>query len=284
MPDGRFLDNVNKELDEDILLGHLDHNRAPHAAPMCEDGGTSNEAFLNDYRNRMPYHYIEQGTEGYYYWQYGATMEIEFEISDEIASTDPTPPFIVDFRVNGQSLVDKVTGIVDLTLGSMAKEDKANYYTVNQANDVFKRAMDLAKQAEAEALAAKERAERMSRDLYAILGQELGPGDDFTVIRDIPFTLMLKPDQTMITVNGVEFTSILCVDASNMDIQIDIPIEEFPKEVPILAVFNTKGEEPVLLTGFSTLPIDYLHKVIIPKVEQEAIITSKNLALSEIKL
>ena len=58
----------------------------------CEDnknGGISPEAQYNDYRNRMPFHYVEDGrSDGYYYWQFGQTMEIEFTLEDNISYTD----------------------------------------------------------------------------------------------------------------------------------------------------------------------------------------------------
>lgn len=52
----------------------------------CDQGSVSPEARYNDYRNRMPFHYIEDDiNDGYYYWTYGATMEIEFELEGNIA-------------------------------------------------------------------------------------------------------------------------------------------------------------------------------------------------------
>lgn len=53
----------------------------------CEcNGGISNQSRYNDYRNRLPFHYIEDGeTDGYYYWTFGATMELCIELSNEIA-------------------------------------------------------------------------------------------------------------------------------------------------------------------------------------------------------
>ena len=54
-----------------------------------KDGGVSPEARQNDYRNRMPFHYVENpGDDGYYYWQYGATIDIEFTLENEVAFSD----------------------------------------------------------------------------------------------------------------------------------------------------------------------------------------------------
>lgn len=53
------------------------------------NGGVSNQTRYNDYRNRMPFHYIEDGQpDGYYYWDFGATMNMEIELEDDIAFTD----------------------------------------------------------------------------------------------------------------------------------------------------------------------------------------------------
>jgi len=58
----------------------------------CENGGVSNEYLYNDYRNRMPFHYIEDGkSDGYYYWTYGATMELSIRLSDALAVGDESP-------------------------------------------------------------------------------------------------------------------------------------------------------------------------------------------------
>lgn len=54
----------------------------------CTCGGVSPEALYNDYRNRMPFHYVEDDTnDGYYFWSYGATMELEIELEGEVAVT-----------------------------------------------------------------------------------------------------------------------------------------------------------------------------------------------------
>lgn len=58
-------------------------------ACKCDNGGVSNEYLYNDYRNRMPFHYIEDGrSDGYYYWTYGATMELSIRLSDALAVGD----------------------------------------------------------------------------------------------------------------------------------------------------------------------------------------------------
>lgn len=57
----------------------------------CDQGSVSPEARYNDYRNRMPFHYIEDDiNDGYYYWTFGATMEIEFELEGNIAFGEDT--------------------------------------------------------------------------------------------------------------------------------------------------------------------------------------------------
>lgn len=54
----------------------------------CKNGGVSNEAYWNDYRNRMPFHYIEDpNTDGYYYWTFGATMNMQITLEDDFAYT-----------------------------------------------------------------------------------------------------------------------------------------------------------------------------------------------------
>lgn len=270
------------QIDESVVRTHDDYfNATSHAAPQDENGGVSNEAFLNDYRNRKPFHYIESGTDGYYYWQYGATMEIEFEISDEVAFTDPTPEFVVDVRVNGVSVVDKDTGVANLELGSMAKENAEDYYTAEQTEEIVGRVGAMAEIAKQEAEEANRRASKMTVDLYSMIGQNPGASDNYTVMADIPFTAVLKPEQKEITVNGTLFKSILCVDASNPKVHLDFPIEDLPHEVPFTAIYNTSEEEPRLLTGLSILPPLYLAETVVPYLEKNLIITTRNLRLSE---
>lgn len=61
----------------------------------CENGQVSPESRYNDYRNRLPFHYIEDGeNDGYYYWTYGATMELSIILSDDVAcGEDPQPAY-----------------------------------------------------------------------------------------------------------------------------------------------------------------------------------------------
>ena len=61
----------------------------------CENGQVSPESRYNDYRNRLPFHYIEDGeNDGYYYWTYGATMELSIILSDDVAcGEDPHPAY-----------------------------------------------------------------------------------------------------------------------------------------------------------------------------------------------
>lgn len=92
-------------------------------------GGVSNQYYLNDYRSRMPFHYIEEGNDGYYYWHYGATMVIEVEMEDlSIAHTDDTPLFVIDVRRNGTTVLDSAM-VADILLGTMADEAKEDYFT-----------------------------------------------------------------------------------------------------------------------------------------------------------
>ncbi len=58
----------------------------------CENGQVSPESRYNDYRNRLPFHYIEDGeNDGYYYWTYGATMELSIILSDDVAWGEDKP-------------------------------------------------------------------------------------------------------------------------------------------------------------------------------------------------
>ncbi|MCM1322798.1 MAG: hypothetical protein NC218_01295 [Acetobacter sp.] len=278
---GRFFDS-DSQVDESVVKTHDDYARAvEHAAPANEHGGTSNEAFLNDYRNRMPYHYIEEGSEGYYYWQYGATMEIEFEITDEVAFTDPTPPFVVDVRINGKSVVDKDTGVAELTLGSMAEEEASDYYTAKQTEELLGRVIEMAETTQIAAEEANRRASKMSLDVYSMIGQAPGVSDNYTVANNIPFTCVLRKDQEEITINGTTFKEFTCVDASNMQLKLQIDIKDMPKEVPFLAIYDVHEEEPRLLTGLASLPPVYLMTQVLPFMEKNFLVKTKNLRLSE---
>lgn len=58
----------------------------------CENCQVSPESRYNDYRNRLPFHYIEDGeNDGYYYWTYGATMELSIILSDDVAWGEDKP-------------------------------------------------------------------------------------------------------------------------------------------------------------------------------------------------
>ncbi len=101
----------------------------PQDAEYSVQGGVSNAAYLNDYRNRMPFHYIQNGTDGFYYWQYGSTMEIEIEIIDEVAfsSGEDTPVFPVeDIKIAGESVLDENRVA---TFGTMATKPANDYFT-----------------------------------------------------------------------------------------------------------------------------------------------------------
>lgn len=129
----KFFDD-EEEIDYGVAQNTADNS--PHAPKIQKpaNGGTSQQAYLNDYRNRMPFHYIEEGGDGYYYWQYGATMEIVFTITDEVALTDPAPLFVGDVRVNGKSVLDRSLGVANIALGTLARESKKNYYTKEQVD------------------------------------------------------------------------------------------------------------------------------------------------------
>lgn len=131
----RFFDDDEDVRDSGVACNHADTDLPrPRPVPTSRNGGTSNAAYLNDYRNRAPFHYIEEGTDGYYFWQYGAQMEIEFEISDEIANTEPVPPYVTSVRVGMVSVVDPETMIA--YLGTMAAEAKEDYYTAKAVDEI----------------------------------------------------------------------------------------------------------------------------------------------------
>lgn len=294
-----------EEFDRGVAANHRDSADYPHAAPEDQDGGTSNQAFLADYRNRLPYHYIEQGDDGYYYWNYGETLVLEFTLEDGVAITDPTPEFVTDVRVNGISVTDVSTGIADILLGSMAFCNTEDYPTREEVDGLLLNLEVLLKEAEERTQEAKKKADKMAKDFYAMLGYEPGPGDDYTVLANFPFTIIIPRGAESITVNGERFTELACVDGRHKIGDCDdfdgdddpetklppdhpseahkfamLPIVDAPKEVPLLAVFNPE-EEHHLLIGFASLPIDFLDTVIIPAVEQKAKIRTSNLALDE---
>ena len=182
----RFFDD---EPDFDVVQEHEDRCPRPHL-PHEHNGGISNEAYLNDYRNRMPFHYIEEGKDGYYYWQYGATMEIEFTITDEAAHTNEIPPYLVDVRVNGKSIVDEDTGIADIVHGSMADEDRNDYYTRTQVDRVVGEAVKRMNEALQKMNSLNKTIEKINRDLYSLAGPEylmsrLVAGANISLQRDL---------------------------------------------------------------------------------------------------
>lgn len=71
----------------------------------CGNGEVSPQARYNDYRNRMPFHYIDDPNgDGYYYWDFGATMAMEFTLENEFAysstpddnnDSEPTNQYVV---------------------------------------------------------------------------------------------------------------------------------------------------------------------------------------------
>jgi len=73
----------------------------------CDNGQVSPESRYNDYRNRLPFHYIEDGeNDGYYYWTYGATMELSIILSDDVACGEdlqPTCEIVVDDKLSETS-------------------------------------------------------------------------------------------------------------------------------------------------------------------------------------
>lgn len=85
-----------------------------------------NDVFLNDYRNRMPFHFTSD-TEDYYYWQYGSVIELEITIGD--IDTESYPIYVTDVLENNDSIVDPKTKIANLVLGTMAREDIGIYIT-----------------------------------------------------------------------------------------------------------------------------------------------------------
>ena len=279
-----------EEFDRGVAENHRDAANYPHAAPEDDDGGISNQAVLVEYGNRLPYHYIEQGDDGYYYWNYGETIVLEFTIEDGIASTDPTPEFVTDVRVNGLSVTDTATGVADILLGSMAFQNAADYTTTEELDAVLSGFESVLSEAEQKANQAKKKADKMAKDFYAMLGYEPGPGDDYTVLANFPFTIIIPRGATKITVNSEEFTELACVDGKHRVGEEGephpaethpfamLPVVDAPKEVPLLAVFNPE-EEHHLLIGFASLPTDFLESVIIPAVEQKAKIKTSNLEL-----
>lgn len=117
--------------DSDIIEPKQKKPRKPRLPR--EVGHTSNihnDVYMNDYRNRMPFHYVSD-TEEYYYWQYGSVIEVEFTISDEEVKV-ANSIYLSDILENGKSIVDEKTKIANLILGSMSQEDKDLYITAQE--------------------------------------------------------------------------------------------------------------------------------------------------------
>ena len=118
--------------DQQVVHTHKDAGLSDQVP--CSKPDISPEAYLNDYRNRMPFHYIEEGSDGYYYWQYGSIMDLVINFVDEIAQSEDMPEAVLDVRINDKSVVDPVAGIAHL--GSMALCSAADYYTLQQTDKI----------------------------------------------------------------------------------------------------------------------------------------------------
>lgn len=118
--------------DQQVVHTHKDAGLSDQVP--CSKPDISPEAYLNDYRNRMPFHYIEEGSDGYYYWQYGSIMDLVINFVDEIAQSEDMPEAVLDVRINDKSVVDPVAGIAHL--GSMAMRSTADYYTLQQTDKI----------------------------------------------------------------------------------------------------------------------------------------------------
>lgn len=118
--------------DQQVLHTHKDAGLSEQVP--CSKPDISPEAYVNDFRNRMPFHYIEEGSDGYYYWQYGSIMDLVINFVDEIAQSEDIPEAVLDVRINDKSVVDPVAGIANL--GSMAAKNAEDYYTIKQANEI----------------------------------------------------------------------------------------------------------------------------------------------------
>ena len=119
--------------DQQVLHTHEDAGLSDQVP--CSKPDISPEAYLNDYRNRMPFHYIEEGSDGYYYWQYGSIMDLVINFVDEIAQSEDIPEAVLDVRINDKSVVDPVAGIAHL--GSMALHADSDYYTLQQTDNII---------------------------------------------------------------------------------------------------------------------------------------------------
>lgn len=118
--------------DQQVVHTHKDAGLSDQVP--CSKPDISPEAYLNDYRNRMPFHYIEEGSDGYYYWQYGSIMDLVINFVDEIAQSEDMPEAVLDVRIDDKSVVDPVAGIA--YLGSMAVRNTSDYYTLQQTDKI----------------------------------------------------------------------------------------------------------------------------------------------------
>lgn len=118
--------------DQQVVHTHKDAGLSDQVP--CSKPDISPEAYLNDYRNRMPFHYIEEGSDGYYYWQYGSIMDLVINFVDEIAQSEDVPDAVLDVRIDDKSVVDPVAGIAHL--GSMALKSSSEYYTLQQTDKI----------------------------------------------------------------------------------------------------------------------------------------------------
>lgn len=118
--------------DQQVVHTHKDAGLSDQVP--CSKPDISPEAYLNDYRNRMPFHYIEEGSDGYYYWQYGSIMDLVINFVDEIAQSEDVPDAVIDVRIDDKSVVDPVAGIAHL--GSMALKSSSEYYTLQQTDKI----------------------------------------------------------------------------------------------------------------------------------------------------
>ncbi|MCM1322796.1 MAG: hypothetical protein NC218_01285, partial [Acetobacter sp.] len=102
-------------------------------------GGLSNQAPLNDYRNRMPFRVVKEDGQEYYYWQYGAIFELELEITD--VEIPLVPDAVVDVVTQKGTIVDPHSKIASISLGSMSQEDKDDYMSASAIEKLLQRAV-----------------------------------------------------------------------------------------------------------------------------------------------
>ena len=295
----KFFGTNSNNIDPDVVQAHEDYVRIVPEYIKDDNGGTSPEQSLQDYQSRAPYHYIEEGSDGYYYWEYGETVVIELTISDEIAITDPTPEFVVDVRINGDSVVDKTTGVADLGLGSMAKEAAADYYTAAQVQDLFNRVLLKAQALNELADEIDRRATGMTEAIYNIIAQrpagpnetypaDLYPFGVYVVLENSPFMFMLTDTQYSLSVKstkaGVDeidtFYTVYCIDAADITrAPAVVDISKLPKQLPLIGVYDTTVTPHVFKTGLTMLPqyYQYPDNEFIPQVAQNTRIATNGL-------